>query len=583
MKGSSFLRWCRTLGLGAILVLAACSHRANTAPVRAPSSLEVALERLEMYGFSGTVLVEIDGRPIVARGFGMANNALGTRNTLNTAYDVGSITKTLTAAAVLVLMDDGQLRLTDSLAGLFPGMRVAVSGITIHHLLTHTSGLPLDPSHAGIDSSDAPALFIEKALAFDGRARIGRYDYSNLGYGLLALIVERVSGQEFRSFVNDRLLRRAGMTRTTWWSEHDAMARSDAAGGYVFNDREEVLLPEPRFARGSASSPVWSKWPIGAGGVISTAPELLRWWHALQENHVLSPASTHAMLTLQDSAARQGYGWNIVPHAALGQRIYRGGSRTGFNSMLAAYPERNAVVVFAINQSGEAGWAGFVWRTIERHLLGQSDSLPPAAVALDREQLGAFTGIYRLPDGGLVRVLVESGELVVGALNQGGTNALGCVVPDSSAISSSAATARVIGATQRSTSDTALVNAVQRAQLRRWIATNWLGAAEVDILGTAPHPSAASRVQTFARATGHSGVLRLIWEGEQLLGWSDGVRMPCFARFRPTSDTSAVSFNPRAAGWATLHTREHDGVGGMVFVPRNGRMSARAIRASAGD
>src|SRR5688500_14889512 len=233
------------------------------------------------------------------------------------------------------------LRLSDSLGALFPGVPADKSGITLHRLLTHTSGFPLDPANAGIAATDTREAYVEKAMRHPIPAsRIGPYSYSNLGYGLLAIIVENRSGEPFRKFVDRNFIAPLGLERTAWWQDSVALATPGTATGYVLSDRENTLIPEPPFGRGGPTSPMWSKWPLGAGGMVSTVGDLRVWWNAIRSGRVLRQSLADTMVSRRDTAGNQGYGWTVGPVPQLGLRIYRGGSRTGFNSLVASYPER---------------------------------------------------------------------------------------------------------------------------------------------------------------------------------------------------------------------------------------------------
>lgn len=572
-----------------LLVVAAACAPASTpqppAPAAAPSSplgraADSLLARYAMYGMSGSVLLEESGVAVLEKGYGLANREQGVAATPTTRYDIGSIAKTFTAAAILKLVERGALRLSDSLAGLFTDVPADKAGITLHHLLTHTSGFPLDPANAGIAATDAREAYVEKALRFPIPAsRIGPYSYSNLGYGLLAIIVENRAGESFRTFVDRNFIAPLGLRSTAWWQDAVALATPGTATGYVFSDRENTLVAEPPFGRGGPASPMWSKWPLGAAGIVSTVGDLRLWWHALRSGRALRQSLADSMLSRRDTAGNQGYSWTVMSVPRLGLRMYKGGSRTGFNSLVAAYPERSALVVFALNQSVESQWHALVWRSLERLLRGERDSLPPPTVTLSVEELRPFDGMYRLPSGGEVRVVAEDGALVVGAENQGGVDALlGVATPDADRYGDWSA--RVLrAALDDETPSPAPVTGEQLKELQSWLGSRIRDRADagIQMLGSMPHPSSPQRVQTFVRVGGTTGVVvRLIWEPQRLLAWADGVRFPGFRRFHPTSPTTAASFSPREPGWAMLEVTER----GLVVQSSGGQPSQPALRVS---
>jgi CubicO group peptidase (beta-lactamase class C family) len=551
--------------------------RASSPLGRAADSL---LTRYAMYGMSGSVLLEENGSIVLEHGYGLASRERGIPATSATRYDIGSIVKTFTAAAILELVERGELSLSDSLGGLFPGVPPDKAAITLHHLLTHTSGFPLDPANAGVTATDTREAYVEKALRHPIPAlRIGPYSYSNLGYGLLAIIVEKRSGEPFRTFVDRHFIGPGGLANTGWWQDSAALAVPGTATGYAFSDRENALVPEPSFGRGGPTSPMWSKWPLGAAGMVSTVGDLRAWWHAIRSGRVLRQSLADTMVSRRDTAGNQGYGWTVASVPQLGLRIYREDSRTGFNSLVAAYPERNAFVVFALNQSVESQWHALVWRSMERVLRGERDSLPPPTVTLSSEQLGRFAGAYRFPSGGEVRVVSEAGALVMGAENQGGVDALfGGVTPHADRYSDWSVRA-LTAALDEATSSPAPVTAEQMKNLKDWLGSRRPAGPgpRLRVLGSTPHPSSPERVQTFVRIGADTGaVVRLIWDPQRLLAWADGVRFPGFRRFHPTSPTTAVSFSAREAGWTTLEVTDR----GLVVQSPGGERSQVAARIS---
>lgn len=567
--------------LAAALTIACAAPRPQPAPARHPAALiaDEALSRYAMYGLSGSVLLAIDGTTVLEKGYGLADRERSIAATAATLYDVGSITKTFTAAAVLWLVEENRLQLTDSLATLFPGVPPEKRGLTVHQLLTHTAGFALDPAHAGIAAADSPDTFVAKAMSSALQSAPGRYAYSNLGYGLLAILVDRVAGG-FRAVVDERLIARARLSHTTWWRDSVPLAIPGAAVGYVFSDRENVLSPEPAFSRGGAGSPVWSKWPLGAAGIVSTVGDLGDWLAALHGGRVLSPAITRAMFTRQDSTGNQAYGWTVTSRGTLGTAIYRGGSRTGFNSMLALYPEQDARLVFALNQSVESQWHSVVWRTLERAITGQRDSLPPATVQLTTAGRARFAGAYAVPGGGLIRVIADGDELIVGVEGQNAVD----VVQGASAAPNAARHGDLSRRLLKSIAaggpvDSTLLTASRYQELVAWLSggTSLSSGLPIEYLGTTPHPSGGGRTQAFVRlGTDERLVVRLIWEGDRLLAWSDGVRLPLLRRFRTTSATSAVAFHAREPQWVTLRLSADASV--VTLELPDGRVTPAATR-----
>src|SRR5687767_4373349 len=162
--------------------------------------VETYLEKLDKIGYSGTVLVAIDGKAVISRGYGFSDRERKIKNSQKTISDVGSITKQFTAAAILKLEMQGRLSTDDKITKYFQNVPPDKSEITIHHLLRHASGLR--GGVGGDYEKIGEAEFIEKVFASELRSPVGtKFGYSNIGYSLLALIVEKVSGQTYEQYL----------------------------------------------------------------------------------------------------------------------------------------------------------------------------------------------------------------------------------------------------------------------------------------------------------------------------------------------------------------------------------------------
>jgi CubicO group peptidase (beta-lactamase class C family) len=171
------------------------------------------LNELEAVGFTGSVLVELNGRKAISQGYGFRNAAEKQKNTPDTIFDIGSITKQYTAAGILKLEMQGKLTTSDKITKYFPGVPADKSGITIHQLLRHIAGLPsvVGGDYDKISEEEFVGKVMQAPLKFEPGAR---FSYSNVGYSLLAIIIERVSGQKYEQFLYDNLWHPAGMEMT---------------------------------------------------------------------------------------------------------------------------------------------------------------------------------------------------------------------------------------------------------------------------------------------------------------------------------------------------------------------------------
>jgi CubicO group peptidase (beta-lactamase class C family) len=290
----------RLVALALLLLLPSAAQA--TAGRDGPAAVDRAARRLN--GFSGAILVGHHGRIALLRGYG------GTP--AGALFDIGSVAKTFTAAAVLRLEQDRRLRLDAPISRYLPHVPARRRHVTIRQLLTHTGGLPqaFDSDLERVGRAEA----VRRILAAPGPPA-GRFAYSNAGYTLLAAIVERVSQMPFRRYVRSRLLLPGGM-RSTGWLDSPlpglARARAFARGR----------------SRGRAGSQVPLSWSIlGAGGMLSNARDLFRWSVALATNHVLSAK--------ERAEYRRGY----VPLPGLA------GARASYAWIIGTSPRRTRVVL----------------------------------------------------------------------------------------------------------------------------------------------------------------------------------------------------------------------------------------------
>lgn len=287
-------------------------------------------------GYSGAVLVAHNGEVILHKAYGLADRERKIQNTPATLFNVASVGKIFTAAAILKLEMQGKLKTSDLISkylGELPGEK---SGATIHHLLTHTAGLTVDGSTLDYGSRRA---FVQSVKETPMESKPGeKYRYTNAGYTLLAAIVEEVSGQPFEDYLQKNLLGPAGLTSTGYpWDKK--FGRAPVAVGYVGNKLEE-LKPAPRAADVFGSR--------GSGNLITTVGDLYKWTQALRNNRVLSEEAKKKMFTVY-AHNDEGYGWHVMKTARGTTMVRRGGGRPDFESEVQWYVDENAVIIFTVN------------------------------------------------------------------------------------------------------------------------------------------------------------------------------------------------------------------------------------------
>lgn len=305
-------------------------------------------------GAGGTVVTARDGQLVGCQGLGLADQGTGRAADCDTVYDLGSVTKSFTAAAVLKLEMSGALRVTDTIGTHLGAVPRDKSGITIHQLLTHTSGLPegigddYDPVSRDAMVAQAMATPLESA---PGR----RYSYSNTGYSLLAAIIERASGVGYDEYLTRNLFQPAGMTRTGY-------ALPDPRRGDVAVEYDEQGVSQGRpFDHPWApdGQPYWHL--RGNGGLLSTARDMYLWYRALDGESVLNAAAKTKMFTPYvaeggGSSSSYGYGWSILPTDRGPIATHDGGNDWSFARVLIR-PSDRTLVFWATNSAiRKGGW-----------------------------------------------------------------------------------------------------------------------------------------------------------------------------------------------------------------------------------
>ena len=321
----------------ALVLLAGCATGGTT--------LDRHIDAL-MHDYSGnvpgaSVLVLRDGAPLVRRSYGMADLEAQVAATPQTNYRLASVSKQFTAASILLLAEDGRLRLDDKLHDWLPTLPPLADPITIRHLLTHTSGLidyedVMDPA----DTRQVHDADVLKLLESQDRTYFAPgtgYRYSNSGYALLALIVERASKQRYADFLRERIFRPLGMANTVAY-ETGISEAAHRAYGYSLENGAWVRTDQ------STTSAV-----LGDGGIYSSIDDLARWDAALYDERLLKSTSLQQAFTpftaTDDPDVRYGFGWRIT-----GETLWHSGETIGFRNVIVRDPERHMTVVVLTNR-----------------------------------------------------------------------------------------------------------------------------------------------------------------------------------------------------------------------------------------
>ena len=303
------------------------------------------LEDGSQNGFSGAIAVVEKGKTVINKGYGMANQDTKTHNNPNTVFDIGSNTKQFTSTAILKLVELGKLKLNDPLSTFFKQLPEDKQNITIHQLLTHTSGFT---EAIGNDFEEISTnQFYEKLFATQLLFEPGeKYSYSNVGYSVLGRIIELVSGQSYEGFLNEYLFTPAGMKHTGYLlPEWDATQLSRSYNRGILEGKSPVL----RYLENGSIS-----WHLKAnGGINSSQNDMLLWHKALKTNKILSSESFNILTTpyadYPSGTSSYAYGWAVRTLENNVKRIAHNGSNGAYAHSLIWFPEENIFITYATN------------------------------------------------------------------------------------------------------------------------------------------------------------------------------------------------------------------------------------------
>jgi CubicO group peptidase (beta-lactamase class C family) len=290
-----------------------------------------------------SVLVIENGKSVVSRSYGLADLEAHVAAKPQTNYRLASVSKQFTAASILLLAQDGKLSLDDPLRKWLPSLPASADAITLKHVLTHTSGLIDYEDVMAQDATeneqvhDADVLRLLESQDRTYFAPGSDYRYSNSGYALLALIVEKASGKRYAAFLHDRIFAPLGMRHTVAY-EKGISTVADRAYGYSLIDGKWRRTDQ------SSTSAV-----LGDGGIYSSIDDLAKWDAALYDDRLLNAQSRKLASTpwtkTDDPAVEYGYGWRIS-----GDSQWHSGETIGFRNVIVRYPKARLTVVVLTNR-----------------------------------------------------------------------------------------------------------------------------------------------------------------------------------------------------------------------------------------
>ena len=355
------------------------------------------LQKAEANGYAGSVLVARGEKIILAKGYGLADRENKVKQTAETVFSIGSITKQFTGAAILKLEMMDKLKVTDPISKYFGDVPADKKEITLHHLLTHTAGLEgaLGDDYDAIGREDFVKLALSSKLLFIPGER---YEYSNVGFSLLGIIVELVSGKNYEDFLYEALFKPAGMEKTGY--VRPGFVKSELAVGYRGGERWGTALDRPWRPEGPG-------WHLRAnGGILSTVGDMYRWYLALKNDTVLSVSAKKKYLAphvkeYADGNSYYGYGWVTQKTERGANLIWHNGGNGIYNAFMGFEPENDVVIIASSNIAGKIS-DNYAER-IERIVAGDYKEL-------DERALQEYAGTYRLSSGAEIEARFDEND-----------------------------------------------------------------------------------------------------------------------------------------------------------------------------
>jgi CubicO group peptidase (beta-lactamase class C family) len=357
----------------------------------------------DIWKFQGAALVAKDGKVLFQKGYGMANIELGVPNTPEMKFQIGSITKQFTATAIMQLAERGLLSVDDPITKYLPDYpKETGDKITIHHLLTHTSGIPsytsdsefMERKALPVTLQELMATFKDRPLEFEPGEK---YNYSNSGYIVLGAIIEAVSGKSYEDYIRQNILEPLGMTNSGY--DHREKIIANRAAGYTQDENGDLRNAD--FIDMST--------PFSAGALYSTVGDMLIWDQALYTEKVLKKSSLEKMFT--PFKEDYGYGWLI--QEKLGRKcISHDGGIDGFYTSFNRWVDDGVcVVVFGNNDSAPVGK---IAQGLAAIVFGQPYDVPviKTPIRVDPSVYADYQGVYQVEENVYRFITMEEESLL---------------------------------------------------------------------------------------------------------------------------------------------------------------------------
>jgi CubicO group peptidase (beta-lactamase class C family) len=376
--------------------------------------------------FSGNVLIAQNGKIVFQKSYGYADKDRNTKNDAGTLFNLASVTKTITATAILKLHDEGKLSLYDRVDKYIPGfINDKTDSLTIINLLNHTSGMIANINHREDFSKEELVIAGNEPITFEQliakfketklKNKPGtKFDYNNYGYVLLAYIIEKVSGMDYISYLNKTIFSKTGMTETFNQLNLPATAATGYAGigtGNIYPVKDETH----------------PSWYTGAAGIYSSTADLSKFLQSVFSHQLFSGKTLKFMMDSCVVTDRGNILWSLgwQKQEIDGQDFYsHGGSTGGFSTLIGYLPGENISIVILSNlvkdiSKGETSSVNFsfvneIAENIIKIMNGKYVTyLPVPAGKADKKQIGN----YKLDDSHFMNISLQNDSLYLSTEN----------------------------------------------------------------------------------------------------------------------------------------------------------------------
>ncbi|MDT0627945.1 serine hydrolase [Alteromonas sp. W364] len=387
--------------------------------VSASTSLSIKFDALlsEQYQSDqpgAAALVAIDGEVVYEKGFGLANIELNVPIKPEMVFEIGSITKQFTAVAILMLVEEGKLSLDDEITKFLPHYPTKGHTITLHHLLTHTSGIKSYTSmeswtklwRQDLSPLELINIFKDEPMDFEPGEQ---FLYNNSAYFILGYVIEKASGLTYQDYIHKEIFEPVGMTSSYYGSAQTIIP--NRASGYQQTDKiinaEYLSMSQP----------------YAAGSLMSTVHDLFKWNQAIRSNQLINQASTEKAFTNYElnngEKVGYGYGWFLSEINGSSTKEH-GGGIFGYVTNSIYLPEENVFV--AVLSNTDFNGPGFVSTKMAAIAIDKPYPEFSDDVSVDTDELASLVGVYDFDDGATRFITMHDGSLY--SQREGGTKFL---------------------------------------------------------------------------------------------------------------------------------------------------------------